>query len=108
MLKYKFRTAPRHKELYRAKLIRMPKERLRGVIRGNATRERGLVPGVTKARVRRRRWRLNALYTERFGAEDFLMPFTDARLSLLPRPKWLSRGYAYWRERLAPKAGNLA
>ena len=82
----------------------MPKERLRGVIRGNAARERGLVPGAVKARVRRQRWRLNAVYTKRFGAEEFLVPFTETRLHTLSARKWLSRGYAFWRARLAPEA----
>jgi hypothetical protein len=100
MLNYKFRTAPRHSKYYRAKLLWMPKEGLRGVIRGNASRERFLVPGAVKARVRRQRWRLNDLYMERFGAEEFLVPFTEKRLQSLSAPRWLSRGYAFWRERM--------
>ena len=103
MLHYRFRTAPRYSKHYRANLLRMPKERLRGVIRGNASRERSLVPGAVKARVRRQRWRLNALYTERFGAEEFLLPFREVRLQPLPVPRWLNQGYAFWNERVAAK-----
>lgn len=34
MTRYKFHTAPRHRRQYRDQLLRMPKGRLRGAIRG--------------------------------------------------------------------------
>lgn len=98
--RYRFRTAKTHATQYKGKLLRMPKESLRGALRGNAVRERGLVPGAVKARVRRRRWVLVAAYRVRFGDDDFLAPFLDRRLPALPRHNWLSRGYAFWRGRL--------
>ena len=99
--KYRFRTARTYATQYRGKLLRMSKEWLRGALRGNAYRERGLVPGAVKARVRRRRWVLVGAYRVRFGDEDFLAPFLVRRLPALPRRNWLSRGYAFWRGRLS-------
>lgn len=100
MTRYKFHTAPRHKRQYRDQLLRMPKERLRGAIRGTAWRERGLVPGGIKTRLRRRRRRLVEIYVKRFGLDDFATPFTAIRLPSIDRPRFLPGGYAWWRERL--------
>ncbi len=97
--KYRFRTARSYATQYRDKLLRMSKESLRGALRGNAFRERGLAPGAIKARIRRRRWILVDAYRIRFGDEEFIAPFLDRRLPELPRRNWLSGGYAFWRGR---------
>lgn len=79
----------------------MPKESLRGVLRGNGFREQGLSPGAVKARVRRRRWILVGAYRARFGNDDFIAPFLARRLSDLPRSNWLRSSFAFWRDRLS-------
>ena len=80
----------------------MAQESLRGVLRGNAWRERNLVPGSVKSRVRRRRWLLVNIYVMRFGKDGFIAPFLFPRLDASPRPKWLPLGFAHWRERITP------
>jgi len=101
MRKYKFTIAPTHARQYRFRLAALSKESLRGVIRGSAHRERGLIPGAAKSRLRRRRVRLVHLYVQRLGEDAFVLPLRAVRLGASPRAaSWLTGGYVHWRKRV--------
>ena len=101
MKKYPFRTAQfgalRHKYW---RVISGSRENMRGLIRGAVIRERGLIPSPTRAIVRRRRFRLLAIYQRIFGSDRFHSENSIHRIRQIIRQKWLSRGYAYWRDRI--------
>lgn len=96
--KYRYTTASygerHHMSWYVAQARR---ETLRGLIRGCATREQGLIPGPVRTRIRRRRLRLLAVYARRFGEDAFFRERNRARAGRLARPTWLGRAFATWR-----------
>ena len=104
MTKYLFNRA--HDDQLRYKHWRVmaaPKENLRGLIRGASIRERGLVPGTIRSRMRRLKDRLLQIYAIRFGKDEFYEQRTLLRLGKPPRSNWLVGGYAYWRDRISIK-----
>lgn len=78
----------------------MPQESLRGVIRGAVFRERNTKDGRNRNAANRKRVKVLAIYRLRFGEDEFLDAVSVNRLQPLERRKWLSRGYAIWRQRL--------
>jgi hypothetical protein len=100
MRKYLFSTAKfdelQHK---RWRVIAIPKENLRGLIRGATFRERGLVPGPARSMLRRTRFRLLSIYRSRFGEDPFYRERVISRLGPPARKSWLANGYAKWRSR---------
>ncbi len=100
MIKYRFTTATRsqlgHKHW---RVMGAPKENVRGLIRGASIRERGLIPGAVRSRMRRLRFRLLQMYAFRFGKDEFYEERSIARVGRPPRSKWFASGYAYWRDR---------
>jgi hypothetical protein len=76
------------------------RESVRGVIRGAAARERLLHPSPAKAMQRRTRIRLVQAYIGRFGQDEFTQLFMASRMKPISKGNWLSRGFAYWRNRV--------
>jgi hypothetical protein len=84
----------------------MPRESLRGVVRGTVHRLRGLIPGPLKRRVHRRAIRLLTFYAHRFGQEAFIIEQQAKLLMPLPRRNWLLGGYAYWRRGITDQSSQ--
>lgn len=82
------------------RLKTLPRESVRGVIRGAATREQLLYPSPAKAVQRKIRQRLVAAYMRRFGVDDFSKKFNVPKMPSRQRGNWLPGGYAYFRERI--------
>jgi len=85
------------------RLQHAPRETVRGAIRGAAARERRLFPSPAKLAQRRLRLRLVAAYVKRFGHDEFVTQFGQARAQPRGRNSWLPGGFAWWRERFTPK-----
>ncbi len=100
MTKYLFTYAQRDQLRYKLwRVMAMSKESLRGLIRGASNRERGLVPGTIRSRMRRLRIRLLQVYALRYRKDGFYDQHSVSRLGKPPRSNWLSSGYAHWRDR---------
>lgn len=76
------------------------REGVRGAIRGAVIRERLLHPSSAKALQRRIRLRLLAAYVRRFGHDEFSIQLGVPRIARKRTSNWLSRGYAWWRDRI--------
>jgi hypothetical protein len=97
----KFRGRPRRHLNHKPwRLRKLPREYLRGAIRGAAARERLLHPSAARQMQRRIRLRLVRAYELRFGRDAFVTKFAIAKIAPLPRSNWLAGGYAWWRERI--------
>ena len=94
---YIYKSLAPHRRQYRARLLRLPKENLRGVVRGTVHRARGLIPGSIKRRMLRRADRFIDLYAFRFGLDSFAVEQKEKLSAKLPRSKWLPGGFARWR-----------
>jgi hypothetical protein len=94
-----FRRLVLHARQYRARLLGLPRERLRGVVRGSVYRYRNLVPGGVRRTLRRRLERLLRLYELRFKGDGFMEQMKERVATPLPRRDWLPGGYAHWRTR---------
>lgn len=94
------RTLVKHAKHFRARLVGMPKENFRGVVRGSVARFRNFVPGSARRMLSRRIDRLLALYESRFGKETFVLEIRKKMETPLPRFNWLPGGFAYWRSRI--------
>jgi hypothetical protein len=82
------------------RLANLPQERVRGAIRGAASRERLLHPSPAKALQRRIRFRLLAAYRRRFGEDSFVLAMSAPKFRTRAARFWLPSGYAWWKERL--------
>jgi hypothetical protein len=61
--RFQFRTVPSYRRHYRARLLMMPKQALRGVIRGSVFRFRAMIPGgASAARVAKNRTPVQLVY----------------------------------------------
>ena len=108
MRPYPFKSAERFERRYSHwHVMRSPRESVRGLIRGTSARERGLAPGPVRSRVRRILLRLLGVYASRFGQDPFVIERSGQQLGRPPRRKWLSNGYAHWRDRLANSSADL-
>lgn len=95
-----FRTLVKHAKYYRWRLTRMPKETLRGVIRGSVYRFRIFFPGSTRRSLNRRIERLLALYELRYGKDTFAKEIRANVDIPLARTNWLLGGFVHWRSRI--------
>lgn len=89
-----------YRKHYRSRLLRMPKENLRGAVRGSTSRYRRFLPCPAKRVLGRRIERLLALYQLRFGQDDFVRDITKKCFEPSARNNWLPGGFAHWRVRL--------
>lgn len=80
--------------------MRVPRETLRGVVRGSVARFRNFVPSSAKRTLGRRIERLIAVYETRFGNDAFAQDIMKKVATPMPRFNWLSGGFAYWRSRI--------
>src|SRR5688572_1817876 len=76
----------------------LPRENVRGVVRGAAARERLLFPSPAKALQRKRCKLFVAAYARRFGKDEFAVKFSVAKISSMPGGNWLPGGYAWFRD----------
>jgi len=81
------------------RLRTIPKESVRGTIRGAAARESLLFPSPAKATQRKIRQRLVTAYIRRFGVDEFSEQFSVARFPPQIQSNWLPGGYGHWRDR---------
>jgi hypothetical protein len=78
----------------------MPRENLRGVVRGSVARFRNFAPGGARRMLYRRIERLLALYESRFDEDAFVQEINRKVNTPLPRYNWLPGGFAHWRSRI--------
>ena len=104
MLVSKFHAQPiKRRNHQQGRLSRLPKEQVRGAIRGAAHRERLLHPSPAKSIQRRTRFRLLAAYVHRFGQDEFSTSLGQPRFEKFATLFWLPTGYAWWKERVFGK-----
>ena len=85
------------------RLQHAPRETVRGAIRGASARERLLFPSPAKSAQRRLRLRLVTAYVKRFGHDEFVSQYGQARVQPRGPNNWLPGGFAWWRERFTRK-----
>ncbi len=90
----------KHAKHYRSRLMRVPQETLRGVVRGSVARFRNFVPSSAKRTLSRRIKRLIAVYEARFGNDAFAQDIMKKVASSMPRFNWLPGGFPHWRSRI--------
>ena len=96
----RYGTIVKHAKHYRSRLNRVPRETLRGVVRGNVGRFRNFVPSSAKRTLGRRIERLIAVYETRFGHDAFAQDIKNKVVIPMPRSNWLPGGFAHWRSRI--------
>lgn len=95
------KTILHHPKQFQGRLLHVSRETFRGAIRGCLSRWRNFVPSTARQILWRRFNRLLALYTRRFGSDEFTTQVVQSSCTPLPRMNWLPGGFANWRARIA-------